>query len=256
LSVAAEPLPWFPPISLEALAERSAFLQRIDHKYIVPSAAVTELLARLAESHAVLEIDGLRRFTYRTVYFDSESLLTYRAHMQRRRRRFKCRTREYVETRQRYLEVKLKGPRGQTVKERIEVSSPLTETVPADDVRSFLRDCLSSHYGLDLEFDLLPALAMSYERTTVAAVDGSERVTIDSDLSYDGPNGVRARLAPGWVIVETKSASGRGVGNAYLRSLGIRSVGSCSKYCIGVALTRPHVRNNDALRLARRHFAT
>jgi hypothetical protein len=254
LSVTLELPSTFPPISLAELEERSAFLRRVDHKYVVPRAALAELLACLAESHAVLEIDGFRTFTYRTVYFDSETLLTYRAHMQHRRRRFKCRTREYVETRQRYVEVKLKGRRGETVKERAAMGGPLTETVAPDDVRSFLRDCLTGHYGVDLDCDLVPTLAMRYRRTTVAAIDGSERVTIDSDLSYDSPDGARARLAPGWVIVETKSASGRGAANSYLRSLGIRSVASCSKYCIGIALTRPQLRNNEALRLAHRHF--
>ena len=79
----------------------------------------TALAAELRASHRVLEIDGRREFTYRTTYFDTPDLRVFRDHQQRRRRRYKARSREYVDSGARMFEVKLKGARGRTVKHRM-----------------------------------------------------------------------------------------------------------------------------------------
>ena len=86
------------PISLAELDATSALRRRVDVKYLVPAAALVLLAERLAATHRVLEVGGERRFTYRTTYFDSAGLLTAREHLQGRRRRFKCRRREYAES--------------------------------------------------------------------------------------------------------------------------------------------------------------
>jgi hypothetical protein len=58
---------------LEALA--AAELQtRIDRKYLVAPDAFVRLVADLADSHRVLEIDGRRTFRYESVYFDTPGL--------------------------------------------------------------------------------------------------------------------------------------------------------------------------------------
>jgi hypothetical protein len=158
-----------------------------------------------------------------------------------------------VESDLRYFEVKLKGGRGETVKERIEAHEALGERLSAP-AQSFLRECLGSHYGLELDLQLHRMLTVRYRRMTIGALDGSERVTVDVDLSFAGSKGGRARLAPDWAIIETKSEQGRGAGDRCLRSLGLRPVDSCTKYCIGIALTRPDVRSNELLRVTRRHF--
>ena len=74
----------------------------------------------------MLEIAGRRAFAYDTVYFDTGDLLTARAHVQRRRRRFKCRSRLYVDTEACAFELKTKGARGGTVKHRIAYRHPVT----------------------------------------------------------------------------------------------------------------------------------
>ena len=72
----------------------------------------------------MLEISGIRSFRYESVYFDSPDLLTYRSHVQGRRKRFKVRSRSYMDTGECMFELKLKNRVGTTVKSRIPTSSP------------------------------------------------------------------------------------------------------------------------------------
>ena len=233
----------FAPIGLDELNARAALLTRVDAKYIVDGATFARLEERLADDFLVLEIDGLRRFTYETLYFDSVALDAYHAHVQGRRRRFKCRSRRYVESGRQVFEVKLKGLRGATVKHQLEIAD---HGVMTDAAREFAEEVLRDAYGHQLA-PQVPVLPMTYRRMTLAARDSAERLTCDFDLAFPG-----GALAPGHVIVESKSARGRGEADRVLRSLGARPV-SCSKYCAGIGLTRD-VRANPFAALLRRYY--
>ncbi|MGH2389516.1 MAG: VTC domain-containing protein [Chloroflexota bacterium] len=99
----------FAPISLEEANGRAALQTRVDCKYILPWPRFEAFATQLRVTHAVLAIDGRRVFGYDTLYFDTASLLTYRAHLQGRRKRFKARSRLYVDSGLCLFEVKLKG---------------------------------------------------------------------------------------------------------------------------------------------------
>jgi hypothetical protein len=73
-------------------------------------------------------------------------------------------------------------------------------------------------------------------------------VTCDFSLDFGS-----ARLADGHAIIESKSENGRGAVDRALRSLGVRPV-SCSKYCAGIGMTRPHVKANPFRQLLRRYY--
>ena len=60
---------------------------------------------------------------------------------------------------------------------------------------------------------------------------------------------------PDLIVVETKSADGRGVSDRALAELGIREV-SMSKYCIGIALLHPQLPANRWSRLLAQRFGT
>jgi hypothetical protein len=168
----------------------------------------------------VREIGGLRAFGYRTTYLDTPELLTYREHLQGRRRRFKCRTREYADSGLRAFEVELKGLRGRTVKRRLEGE--------ADELAAagFLRACLLDAYGRVVTEPFAPVLAVRYTRVTpLAARAPGERLTCDSLVRF----GTAGALRDGTVILE-------------------------SRCCVGVALTRPGVPANPLRPLLRRHF--
>jgi VTC domain len=228
----------FAPIGLEQLDADAALRDRVDAKYVVPLAAFAALAERLTATHAALEIDGRRAFAYRSTYFDTPDLDAYRAHMQGRRRRYKCRSREYCDSGAFAFEVKLKGLRGRTVKHRM----PHDGHELSAAALAFLRERVGAESALE------PTLTVAYTRVTLAAA--GERVTCDFDLTF---NDYARRLDPGMAIVESKSAGGNALADRALRELGQRPQALCSKYCLGVALTRPVTAN--LLRPLLRHFA-
>ena len=240
-------------IGLEELEAAAALQDRVDTKYLVSCDVFAALAERLSGTHSVLEIDCRRSFRYHTVYFDTEALTAYRDHMQRRRRRYKCRSREYVDSGVCTFEVKLKGLRGRTIKHRMAYDRARRDEL-SEPALQFVRDCLERSYGRSPEGDLEPALAVTYARVTFAAPALGERVTCDFDLGFCAPSGAAGRLAEDTVIVESKSASGSAVADRALRALGARPEGACSKYCLGVGLTNPRVNSNALRRLLRRHF--
>ena len=161
----------FPAIGLEQLDAGAALLDRVDVKYVVPLSAFATLADTLRATHAALEIDGRRAFSYLSTYFDTPALGAFRDHMQQRRRRYKCRSREYVDGGAYAFEVKLKGLRGRTVKHRMEYDRHEL----SDAALTFLHDCLDRAYGRAPERGLRPALAVAYTRVTLAAPALGER---------------------------------------------------------------------------------
>jgi hypothetical protein len=239
----------FPAIGLDRLDAGAALRDRVDVKYVVPLEAFAALAGRLLPTHSALEIGGRRAFAYRSRYFDTPELRAFRDHIQQRRRRYKCRSREYLDSGAYAFEVKLKGLRGRTVKHRMAHDGHELSEAAVD----FLRDCLDRAYGRPPDPGLRPALDVAYTRVTLAAPELGERVTCDFDLAFTGPGGAAGRLEPGMAIVESKSARGDARADRVLRELGHRPQPACSKYCLGVALTRA-VAGNPLRPLLRRHF--
>jgi hypothetical protein len=243
----------FAPVGLAELQAAAALQDRTDVKYVAPRALLPALAERLADTHRVLEIAGRRAFAYDSTYFDTDELHAYRDHLQRRRRRFKCRSRDYVDSGLCTFEVKLKGARGRTVKHRMDYERRRRGELSGDAL-AFLRACLAGAYGRPPDGRLRPALLVAYTRVTLAAVGLGERLTLDFGLAFAGPDGARGRLAPAEVVVESKSEHGGAAADHALRALGVRPAEGCSKYCLGVALTRDGVRANPLRPLLSRHF--
>src|SRR5687767_3019030 len=206
-SLAAES---FLAVGLAELEASAALQDRMDSKYVVGLEDFAALAERLLDTHRVLEIDGCRAFRYRTTYFDTGELRIFRDHIQERRRRYKCRAREYVDSGLCTFEVKLKGPRGRTLKHRMAYDRARRDEI-SEAALAFLRDCLERCYGRCPDAQLRPALAVAYTRVTLAAPELGERLTCDFDLSFSAPDGTSGRLADDRVIVESKSARGNAV---------------------------------------------
>lgn len=236
----------FEPISLGEVARQAPLRERMELKFILPAAELETLLARLAPSHRVLEINGLRVFRYITTYYDTPDRVCFRDHRSGRRRRFKLRLRQYVDTGGAQLEVKLKGRRGRTVKH----SAPYggTEELGAEAL-SFVREILQATYGREPPRPLLPTLTVECRRITLVDPTRSERLTCDIEVSLGG-----ARLAAGYAIVESKSHDGRAAAHAPLRTLGARPLACCSKYCLGIAFADPDQSSGELRPLMRRFF--
>lgn len=112
-----------PPIGLAEIGERASLMTRTDRKYLVPVASAHRLLAALDGDVRVLEIDDARTFGYRSTYYDTADLVSYRTAATGRRRRFKVRRRDYLDTGASFLEVKTLTGRGQSSKVRAELGA-------------------------------------------------------------------------------------------------------------------------------------
>jgi len=235
----------FEPISLQALNEKAEMLERIDNKYVLQRASLEKILPDLAAQFDILEIEQRRAFTYDTRYFDDPALSAYYEHHQGLRKGFKVRIRRYVDAGLCFLEVKVKGERGMTVKHRLPHDPGDTEHLSSE-AFDFARTTYSNHYGKPFSYDLQCALDVRYQRITLVAKQGGERMTIDTDLQFRD-NGMDLRLGTDTFIVETKSAQGRGFADKCLRAVHERPTKRCSKYCIGQAALGKVMRFNHFL---------
>ena len=238
------------PIQLEEVIREAALQTRVDRKFLLTPEQFTAMVQKLGKDFRIMQIEGLRTFRYESVYFDTADFEQYRAHRQGRRRRYKVRSRTYVDTGLSMFEIKTKGLRGNTVKHRIEQDPADCGRLTERSMR-FLDEVIAREYGEQVP-DLRPVLDSSYVRATfVNPLDG-ERVTCDVELAYS--NGREQVDGPDLVVVETKSADGRGVSDRALAELGIRPE-SMSKYCIGVALLNPQLPANCWSRLLKQRFS-
>jgi hypothetical protein len=226
----------FDPISLAEM-ETVALLDRTDTKYILPAGAVPELLKTLSRDYRVLDFGGRRLNRYRTVYFDTKSMDLYLRHHADNEVRHKVRSREYVEDHLAYLELKRKTNKDRTIKERIQTPSLVTASGRVVD------DFLLSQFPL-AQPGLAPRLTNAFYRATLVSNAGSERLTLDLNLSFTARR--RRAALPGIVIVEVKQAGfdRRSPVIKAMRSEGIPPRG-ISKYCLGVALLYPEVKHNN-----------
>jgi hypothetical protein len=223
----------FRSVSLEELDERAALLKRVDNKYVLDRDTYASLLERLRADHDILEIDGRRRFAYETVYLDTADLRCYRDHVEDRQPRFKARTRLYRDSGQCFFEVKLKTREGETDKRQVDHPVEERERMTPDARRCLaeaLRDASIEDPG-----ELGPKLRTQFERVTLAARDGSERLTCDFGVRLSRLGGGERRLLDDLVLLETKSEEGRSPADGLLSEMGIEPV-SLSKYKVGMAM--------------------
>lgn len=240
-------------LSLAELEATAALTTRHDRKYLATWAQAAALVAAVGDDHLALEIDGRRSFTYDTVYYDSADLLTFRAHVQGRRRRFKVRVRSYVDSGRHSVELKLKGRRGETVKHRSGCADPADPF--GAEARRFLDERLHEAYGQRLPEALHPTVRTRYERMTLVGRDGGSRVTCDSRLHYPAGDATGPLLSDDHVILEVKCADPGAPVLAALRELGVRP-SPLSKYALGVGLRALAPVPPDLRRAARTLFTT
>ncbi|GAB3103840.1 polyphosphate polymerase domain-containing protein [Isoptericola nanjingensis] len=252
-TVVARGLAGAAPVTLEELDATAALQTRVDRKYVLTPDEVAALLSTLAaHGPRVLEIDGDRSFTYASTYYDTADLLTFRLAARRRRRRFKVRTRTYVDTgNATFLEVKTRAARGVTVKERRpwEPATPL-----AGEGLDFVDDRLAAaRLTAPPSAQLAPVLRSAYRRTTVLLPDA--RVTLDTGLRWRlaGPDGAdRGGTADvgNLVVVETKAGTAPSSADRALWRGGHRP-DRISKYATGLATLRPDLPDHPWRRLRR-----
>lgn len=234
-------------VGLEETNRLAKMLERTDNKYVVCHDQLQCLSERISDQYYVLDIDGRTQFSYMSCYYD-DHYECYFDHHQARRQRFKVRTREYLDSGLKFFEVKLKGRRGVTCKHRVVCDETIMPKINGEHFK-MLNGVFVEQYKKPLHSELKPALLVGYQRCTLVARQGGERVTIDYALSFSKP---RAETKPvvlsnNFIIVETKSKDGKGPTDLALKQLGIRKARKCSKYCLGLNLTGAVRKNNNFL---------
>jgi hypothetical protein len=228
-------------VGLAEVVDNAAALHRVDRKYLVDRATAAALLEALPASYRVLEVAGRTSTGYRSTYFDTPDLATARAHVQKRRRRWKVRSRLYVEDGLCRIEVKTKDGRGSTVK----------TVADAEDYglldAEFVRSALLAQ-GIEDDLSTLgPTMEVRYRRTTLADTEAHERVTLDHGVRCT-LGGDRVWLDDDCVLVETKSGLRLSPADRVLHGLGVRPQ-SFSKYVSAATLLRDDLPDNDVRRL-------
>ena len=176
-------------ITLAELNSEASLLTRIDRKYLVPPGATQEVINHLAPRAQVLQIDGLRHFRYASTYFDTPGLDAYFLAARKRRRRYKIRTRTYLDSGLCFLEVKTCGARGSTVKRRMGYYADDASRLTGPG-RAFVAACLAgagvtgSAAAREVAAALRPVLTTTSERTTLHLPRAEARATIDTALTW------------------------------------------------------------------------
>ena len=268
--------------TLEDLNSAASLLTRVDRKYLVASSAAQNVVDALTGRALVLDIDGRRSFSYASTYFDTPGLDSYLQAARKRRHRFKIRTRSYLDAGLTFLEVKTRGPRGATIKQRLDYRAADADRLTEEGI-DFVVECLAPLTGSAQEArrtaqSLRPVMATTYRRTTLHLPDDDARATIDTDLAWTalaprsgassgsssttGAGRTRptvvgrgaSRAAGPFAVVETKNPARHSPTDRYLWAAGHRP-SRISKYATGMAALHPELPANKWHRLLTRELA-
>lgn len=228
------------PISLEQMTSVK-LMNRVDQKYLMDRQQLSSLLERIDDSYYVQRIDDEAIAPYNTLYFDTDGLAMYTAHHNKKLNRQKLRIRCYRNSFTTFFEVKNKNNKGNTKKRRISVSPDLFYHALEDDtIHAYIAE--HSPYPVD---SLRPQVENAFRRITLVDKGMTERITIDSDITFHNhSSGLDYNLSP-LVLMEVKHAVGAPLSIIEKEMLEMRiHPKSISKYCIGTALTNPEAKIN------------
>lgn len=209
---------------------------RIDTKYVLTRHQLVQLLEGIKENQFVLEIDHCRIFNYQTIYFDTPDFQFYRDHHNGCVNRVKVRSREYIESKLCFYEIKRKLYGTRTDKQRKKIASIYHEVPDIDyDLIQYKRLA-----GKPLE----KKLTNNFKRITLTNKKFTERITIDLDIRFN--NGTNSIGLPDVVVIEVKQGKTDVFSNTIqmLKKLRLHD-SSFSKYVIGVSLLEPTIKHNN-----------
>lgn len=211
-------------------------MNRTDTKFVILESQLPQVLGEVSEYYKVLEVEGKRLSQYHSRYFDTDELKFYHDHHRGRAGRIKVRVRTYAEVGLSFLEVKRKDKKGDTIKKRIPVDGFLTDF--NDEQVGFLEEINGHSYLLS------PSIENSFKRVTLVNNVAEERLTIDTDLSFNDKrlfSGQKGDLA----IIEVKQ-SGLQRQSPIMKVLKAHHIlpYKVSKYCLGMASLHPGLKQN------------
>jgi len=238
----------FQPISLEKMSAVK-LMNRTDTKFVTNRETLIELLSMASDEYYAQEIDGNKLASYHTLYYDTPENAMYIAHHNGKKFRQKLRVRSYVDSNQHFLEVKTKNNHGRTKKKRVVISEENfsftlgdTVTVVNENLQPY-SEFLNERLWLTPE-TMLPKIENQFKRITLVNKGMTERLTIDHNLAFHNLETGRKELLDDIVIIELKRD---GLQHSpilpLMNKLRIFPMGF-SKYCIGMAMTNPKIKQN------------
>jgi len=231
-----ESLGKFQPVSLSEM-DKVKLMMRTETKYVFDATMLPEVLDELAGTYRVLEIEGVRRNPYNTVYFDTDNLKFYTEHHNGKLNRQKIRIRTYVNSDISFIEIKTKNNKGRMIKKRVEKEDATWNL--SEKACEFIR----KHVDIDTN-SISVSLWNGYKRITLVDLKNKERVTIDLDLEFND-NDKKAQISE--VIIAEVKQKKYNVNSFFIqkmRDLHIRPM-RMSKYCIGAVLLKDWIKSNQ-----------
>lgn len=226
------------PITLDEM-DSIKLMNRIDTKYVTDEITLAGVLEdAIRAGYRVLEADGARISPYDSVYFDTDGLKMFFDHHNHRLTRQKVRTRTYLNTGLTFLEIKRKNNKGRTKKKRT--------AIPQGEFTSFYEDSEACEYlekhSAFTAGELSPAIETLFRRITLVNPDKTERLTIDTCLSFKNfRSGLETSMMDA-VIIELKQ-DGRSYSPMKRILLDNRvKPFRVSKYCIATTITMPGIK--------------
>jgi len=225
----------FSPVSLNQL-NHLKLMNRMDSKFVLPIHLLPIILKQACGFYQILEIKNERSFLYKTEYLDSPDMRLYLEHHNQRLGRFKIRYRTYTQSGTSFLEIKQKTNKEKTLKSRIEVQEELPL---CDQHYQFIESIVPIK-----ERSLMVSSTNFFHRITLISFESNERITLDYNLSMQ--NGFGKTVLDHIAIAEVKREKSTGTSPFFklLKDNHIYQRGF-SKYCIGVALLNPHLKQNS-----------
>lgn len=207
--------------------ERVKLMDRIESKFVLSSKQLPNVFDKIKDDYKIVSFNGNLEPSYKTVYYDNDSLFFYHEHHRKRKDRYKVRFRNYVESNMTFLEVKHKK-NGRVDKNRIRVDNEDFEL--NDEELLFLKNANIQASDLNVK------LTNFYNRITLVSNHSVERVTFDLNIKfqYQKVGATLDRI----VILELKQPELSRETSIYkaLKDLQIKRY-NVSKYCIGIIKT-------------------
>ena len=228
--------------------DKANLMDRVDVKFVLPTAFLPTLLEQLKNDYRVLDIKGKRISEYHNRYFDTPELDFYNAHHNGKLNRYKVRERTYVDTDTQFLEVKFKNDRKRTIKTRINCHADKADSMTQE---AFLQQEMQTAYD-----KLEVSQYGGYQRIALANEAAAERLTLDFDLWYSLTKKEQTIKLPHFFIAELKQQKHSKFSPFYqLMSKNNLFPVSFSKYCIGCTMLYPNMLKKNQFNGVLRHIA-
>jgi hypothetical protein len=225
----------FDPITLEEMDSVKLF-DRIDTKFIFSYNQLPGILQGLSEHYRLLNVNGIKKNRYETLYFDTPDYKLYLDHHNEKPNRYKVRYRKYVDSDLVFFEVKHKDGKGRTLKSRVK-RNKINEQIEGS-----CTQLINEKTSLNPD-ELQSNLWVTYTRMTFVKKSGTERLTLDLNLTFK--KGMQEISYNNLVIAEVKQEK---LGDSpFINVMRLNQVpeGSISKYCFGVVSLVDSIKKNN-----------